>query len=200
MPRIPVVRSRTNPFHVTFRGNNRERFHLPLEEVWKILEEEVLYSVYQSGIQPHAVLLMPNHVHMSLSTPEEDIGKSMQGMLSRFTKRLNSTAGRSGRAFGAKYYGTLITHQEYWANVIRYIYQNPVRAGITVSVLDWPYSTLAGLTGAVRCVIPIFPFKDDLFELTSGPGLVDQLDWLQQTPSRDELEFLQKAFRKKELR
>ena len=197
MPRKPVIVSRTNPYHVTFRGNNREPFHLALQELWQVLETEVRYSVYQSGFQPHAVLLMPNHVHMSFSTPELDISETMQGLLSRFTKLINLRTERSGRAFGARYYGTLITNHDYWANMIRYIYQNPVRAKLCSSVQDWPYSTLPGLLGSAPCNIPVYPFKDDLFELTAGDGLMNQLDWLNKTPTKVEIEALTKAFRRR---
>ncbi len=199
MARKTVIYSTTNPYHVTFRRNNREPFRLPLERVWQILETEVRYSVYQSGIRPHAVTLMPNHGHISLSTPERSISHAMQNLLSRFTRRLNDESGNQDRVFGTRYHGTLITSQSYWANVIRYIYQNPVRAKLTRSVLEWPYTTLYGLVGSSRCNIPIFPFKDDLFELTSGAGLVEQIEWLEHAAPAYETALLTRALSRPEL-
>lgn len=187
MPRKKLIRSTTLPYHITARTNNREPFSCSLDQAWKCLtfalfETEILY-----GSRPHAFVLMPNHFHLLMSTPNEDLGVVMQRMMGSATKSINRVSGRTGRVFGAKYFQTLVDSPLYFAHAFKYIYRNPVRARLCETVEGYPLSTLACLGGERPLPMPLYyPYgRSDLLIIPKGP--VEQLRWLNQ-PFRAEIE------------
>jgi putative transposase len=108
----------------------------------------------------HALVMMPNHFHMLLSTPEEDIGRVMQHFMRSVTKTVNRNSGRSGRIFGARYHWSLIDTPLYYAHAFKYVYRNPVKARLVERVEDYPYSTLRSLLGADSARFALhYPFE-----------------------------------------
>jgi hypothetical protein len=48
---------------------------------------------------------------------------------------------RVGHLFQARHRAIICTNEAYLATLIRYIHQNPVRAGLVAKVRDWPWSS-----------------------------------------------------------
>ncbi|MFH1729820.1 MAG: hypothetical protein ABIA04_15515 [Pseudomonadota bacterium] len=61
---------------------------------------------------------------------------------SNLAKYLNYKNNKINQIFGSRYSATRIIHQEHTENIIRYIYQNPIKAGIAKSPFDYPFSSL----------------------------------------------------------
>jgi hypothetical protein len=139
------------------------------------------------GAQFHALVLMPNHIHILITTPNEDLGIIMQRLLMLLTKQINQLTGRSGRVFGSQYHWTLVDTAEYFANVFKYVYRNPVRAKLCDKVEEYPYSTLHGQLGSAPLPFPLYyPFGTDRFIFVpNGPEA--HLEWLNR-PFRSETE------------
>ena len=143
MPRRNLIRTSTIPYHVTSRSNNREWFDLPGDEVWQIAWEVFRYAYSRFPVDLHSFVLMSNHYHMLLTTPNADIDLFMQAFNKRFSDLLRERTRYINRMFGGPYHWSLVEDQYYLANVYRYIYQNPKRAGIVEKCEDYPYSTLS---------------------------------------------------------
>jgi len=90
---------------------------------------------------------MPNHFHLLITTPEADLGKVMQYLMQSATWTINSKAGRSGHVFGGRYHWTLVGTPLYFAHALKYVYRNPVKAGICENVESYSYSSLNILLG-----------------------------------------------------
>jgi putative transposase len=196
MPRKPLIRSSTLPYHVTARGNNREPFHLASEDVWKIFEAHCfeIYLLFQ--VQVHAFVLMNNHFHLLISTPHEDLGKVMMYFMRTVTRTINLRSGRSGRVFGARYHWSLIDSDLYFAHALKYVYRNPVRAGVCVRAEEYPFSSLAGVLGFRPLSFPLFfPFGCEGF-LKIPSELDDLLLWLNQPFRKEQQLAIQKALRR----
>lgn len=145
MPRKPLIRSKTHPYHVTARCNNREVFPSSLSEIWKIhcYELNEISEKFQCAI--HAFVLMPNHFHLLISTPNEDLGIVMQNFILSITKKINRNSRRTGRVFGSRYHWSLIDNEHYYDCALKYIYRNPVKAGLSQKVQDYSYSSMKNL-------------------------------------------------------
>lgn len=187
MPRKPLLRSQASPYHVTVRANNRERFPLSLEATWETLCNEVIFSQFQFGIELQQMVLMPNHLHMILTTPKDDIGIVMESFMRNFTKTINLKSGRSGRILGGPYFASIIQSDQYFTQAYKYVYRNPVKANLCSSVEDYEFSTLHGLLGLSH-----LPFPIHLPRLGCGKFLHDQthadfLKWLN-SPMQKELD------------
>ena len=155
MPRRRLERANDCPYHVTLRVNNREPFPIPLQKMWRILNQEIFFVQVLFGTRFHAVVLMPNHIHLLLTVPEADLGIVMNQFVSNLTRQTHLRSGRSGRLFGQRYHSSIIKTSRYYGHALKYVYRNPVKAKLSRSVENYPYSSLAGLFGkhALQCSI-----------------------------------------------
>ncbi|HAZ12381.1 MAG: hypothetical protein A2X86_04005 [Bdellovibrionales bacterium GWA2_49_15] len=142
MPRKKLIRSSTNPYHVTARSNNREWFYIPSSEVWEITQNLLRRSEKHFDIKLEAFVLMSNHYHMLVHTPKANIDKFMHFFNKNLGQKISRKAGRINRIFGASYKWNLILSQSYYDSVLRYIYQNPMRANLVERCQDYPYCNL----------------------------------------------------------
>lgn len=142
MVRKAIERSNKNYYHITARSNNREYFYLPQEIVWNIFmnELDILQSKYRIKIP--AFVMMSNHFHLLVLTPDENIDKIMYFFMKRTTLEIQRLSGRINKIYGGRYKGSIIKNFSYLVNVYKYIYLNPVKAKITSKAEFYPYSTL----------------------------------------------------------
>jgi putative transposase len=192
MPRKPLQRCAFLPYHVTARANNREAFHVPLPRLWKVIGSEAFHLTSVFGVEIHAFVLMPNHLHALLTVPERDLGIVMDVFMSSITRIMNLVSGRSGRVFGGRYHHSLIRDSRYFRHVLKYVYRNPVRAGLASSVEDYPFSTLHGLLGRSHLPFPISRTRAAMELNLPHSEPYDQLVWLNR-PFPSEAEALIRA-------
>lgn len=142
MPRKNLIRTSHFPYHITIRSNNRDWFQLELPEVWKICLESIQYALNKHPVDIQAFVLMSNHYHLQLWTPYCDIDRFMYFMNSSISKKIRDRTNRINRIFGDRYKWCLIQSEEHYKTVLKYIYQNPLRAKLCNRCEDYPYSTL----------------------------------------------------------
>ena len=90
----------------------------------KILEE-ALMCFQGERVEHHAWVIMPNHVHLLLKplSPLDKLIKSWKGVSARRMGR--------GSIWQPNYRDTLIRDGEHFANAVRYIRRNPVKAKLS---------------------------------------------------------------------
>ena len=86
----------------------------------------------KTGWRIHAYVLMPNHYHLLVETPEANLVKGMSWLQGTFTIRFNTRHKMTGHLFGGRYKAILVESGPagYFRNLIDYIHLNPVRAGL----------------------------------------------------------------------
>ncbi|MES2525740.1 MAG: transposase [Bdellovibrionota bacterium] len=141
MPRNPVIRSNEHFYHLTGRSNNKEDFFLPTPEVWEIMMRELNKLQRESELKISAFVLMNNHFHLLALTPNEPIDRVMYFFMKNVTKKMQKRTGRINKIFGGRYKGCLIDNSKYLLNVYKYIYRNPVAAGMVERAEEYPFST-----------------------------------------------------------
>jgi len=142
MPRKKLIRSDQFPYHVTSRSNNKEWFYIPIECVWSYCNTLLNEGKIKFNVQIDAFVLMRNHYHLCIRTPESNIDLFMRYFNKNLAQNIARHAKRINRIFGGPYKWSLITKEAYYLNVIRYIYQNPLRANIVDFCEQYPYSDL----------------------------------------------------------
>jgi len=182
MPRKNLIRTREHVYHITSRSNSKEWFYIPSQECWKICLELLEKGQRDFQIELHAFVLMSNHYHLMLRTPHCDIDKFMHFFNKTLSSRINMSAGRINHVFGGNYKWSIIDSQGYYANALKYLYQNPVRANLAQSVESYPYSTLIGS----RC---------ESLKVTSFLPRFD-LNWLNQIYDSNESMRLRKGLKR----
>ena len=197
MPRKPLIRSAAHPYHVTARANNREPFKLDLESCWRVFMDHLveIEEIYQVKI--HAFVLMNNHFHLLLSTPTEDLGVIMQNFMRSVTRSMNSKSKRTGRVFGARYHWSLVHSIEYYDSVVKYVYRNPVKAGLTEFVEDYHFSTLKSLVNNTKSRVNLCPpFSEK--EIIPAGEIGEYLRWLNQAFRNEDDEKINAGLKKTE--
>jgi putative transposase len=152
------------------------------------------------GARIHASVLMSNHLHLLISTPEQDLGEVMAYFGRSMTRTFNRVSGRTGHLFGGRYHWTLIQSPLHYAYATKYVYRNPVRAGITSTVEQYPYSSLHGLLGLGTLTFPIH--YSELEGQGAGSMLYEfdpLLRWLNQPFRKELLEAIDRGFKRKVL-
>jgi putative transposase len=127
-------------FHITARTANDLYFEVPISTVWKECLEKLKAAQLAYPLDIHSFVLMNNHYHMLIYTPEANIDKFMHFFNKNLAQNIARHAGRINRIFAANYKWTVISSQDYYLNVVRYIYQNPIRANLVKKIEDYPYS------------------------------------------------------------
>lgn len=166
------------PYHVSVRSNSQEWFTLPMDEVWNIFSRYLYFVTLAYGLRIHSFVLMNNHFHMLVTTPEANLDKAMEYLLRETSKMIGRETDRIHKIFESQYHKSLIRSRLHYSHAYKYVYRNPVEAGICKKVEDYPYSTLRGLLGVEQLVIPTF----DNMDLIVNAG--KQLNWLN-TPYPD---------------
>lgn len=142
MPRRPLIRNAIYPYHVTIRCNNKEWFDLPMKVVWDICLRAMRVANHKHPVKIRAFVLMQNHYHLIIRTPNCDLDKFMYEFNKGISKRIRKRNGRINRIFGDRYKWTLINSLEYFNNALKYVYRNPIKSGSAIKAEDYPFSSL----------------------------------------------------------
>lgn len=116
-------------YHVLNRGNYRA-WLFKTEGSKHAFEECLLAACERSGWRLHAFVLMGNHYHLALETPQGNLVAGMQWLQSTFANRFNKLRGERGHLFQGRYKSLLVEEGPALGMVCDYIHLNPVRAGI----------------------------------------------------------------------
>lgn len=197
MPRKPVILSDQCPYHLTARVNNRDAFPIEMSEVWEIFSRDLYALSFLYNFRLHSAVLMPNHFHLIVSTPDKNLSAGMKFFMQQLTRDITFAARRSNRVFGKRYHWSIIQDRFYFWNAFKYVYQNPLRANLCTRVEDYPFSTLNGLVGGNHLLIPIVPElgRDSLFVGDLNEGKV--LEWLNTRFEETAEERLKSGFHKR---
>ena len=79
------------------------------------------------GLRIYAFVLMSNHYHLLVCTPQGNLSKAMQRLQSSYSTWFRVRHGVSGHVFGGRYKAPLVDGDAYLLGVSRYIHLNPVR-------------------------------------------------------------------------
>ncbi len=117
-------------YHVMCRGDRRENIFEDGADRACFLE--TLAQVCQrTGWKIHAYVLMRNHYHWLLETPQANLVAGMRWFQSCLTARYNRRHRKAGHLFQGRYKAMLVeAGSGYFATVSDYIHLNPARAGL----------------------------------------------------------------------
>jgi putative transposase len=140
MPRRPR-RELPDPglFHITARGVNRSL--IAFDDVDSAaLHRLVLQAAERCGWTYDVFTLMSNHFHLVMPTSLESLSAGMHWLMGTYAQRINRRHNRTGHLFENRFSAWVVRDEEHWLEACRYVLENPVKAGLCESVLDWPWS------------------------------------------------------------
>lgn len=142
MPRKPIIRTSQFAYHVVARCNNKEPYPLDLPVVMGIYKKQIAECEKQYGFVTHVFVLMNNHFHWIVSTPNCNLDDGMKPFMTKTSKRISFYCEKQNHLYGGRYKWTLLNSHRYFHNAFRYVLQNPLRAGVCNDVRNYPYTSL----------------------------------------------------------
>jgi putative transposase len=132
-------------YHVLDRGDRREAIFRDDEDRRRFLKT-LGEACARTGWRVHAFVLMGNHYHLMIETPQANLVAGMRWLQTTVTIRYNARHRLSGHLFQGRYKAVVVDSQEsrYFAVLSDYIHLNPIRArmiGLDERLFDFPWSS-----------------------------------------------------------
>ncbi len=147
MPRTARKISRTGIYHVMLRGIGRQVIFEDKEDGRRFLE--ILRKCKeQIGLKIHAYCLMTNHVHLLVQTDgKETLGNALRRAENAYVYWYNTKYQRTGHLFGDRFRSETVEGDISFLRTLRYIIQNPMKAGMEDAPGTYPWSSYGAYTG-----------------------------------------------------
>ena len=153
--------SQSGLYHIIFRGISRQNIFEEVTDYIK-LKEIIKRVLKETKAELYAYCFMTNHVHLFLKENiMGDISKIMTKILSHYATWFNIKYLRSGALFSNRYKSEPVEDERYYIGLIRYIHQNPLKAGMVSSIENYPYSSYGEYTENI-CDITNINFTLDM--------------------------------------
>ncbi len=138
MSRGPREYSENGVYHVMFRGANKQDVFFDKRDYEKFLEI-LLKLKEKKKFELYAYCLMTNHVHLVIKENElRDISDIMKRLIAEYTQWFNYKYERTGSLSENRYKSCAVKSDEYFMHLVRYIHQNPSKAGLAnVDEYQW---------------------------------------------------------------
>jgi hypothetical protein len=136
---------------------------------------------------------MKNHFHLLASDPKLNLSKALRWLMTETSREIGRRTGRKNRVYGQRNFKCLISNYHYYLHAYKYIYRNPVEAYACPRVEDYPYSTLHGLLGKRKLVIPV---EEDLLFADFERNLI----WLNMSVEKNDWDSVRGALHKSEFK
>lgn len=116
-------------YHVINRGNYRRDVFGTIGAA-QAFEQTLAETCLRYQWRLHAYVIMRNHFHFALETPQPNLVDGMHWLQGTFATRFNRFRGERGHLFQGRYQALLVEDAAALARVIHYIHLNPIRAKI----------------------------------------------------------------------
>lgn len=127
-------------YHLTSRGNAKCRIFK--DDFDRDMLLDIIKSAHDRfGFVIHAFVLMDNHYHLLMETPDANVCASMRHINGVYTQAFNRRHKVVGHLFQGRYKAFVVDRDAYYLELIRYIHLNPWRAGIVRRLNDFKYSS-----------------------------------------------------------
>ncbi len=116
-------------YHIMNRGDRREPIFKDDADRQRFVET-LAEACAKTGWQIHAYVLMPNHFHLVVETPQPNLVAGMKWFLGTYTGRFNRRHKLFGHLFSGRYKSLFVdgSGSGYLKSVCDYVHLNPARA------------------------------------------------------------------------
>ena len=139
MPRCARVKSESGFYHVIAKGSGGQNLFEGVYD-YRAFLELLAKACEKGGVHAIAYCLMSNHVHLLLEDAEGHLGEVMKSVLTGYAQRFNKLGDHVGHVFQQRFKSQPIEDEGYLLRAIRYIHNNPAKAGICAA-RDYPWSS-----------------------------------------------------------
>jgi len=140
---MPRVSRRDTPgswHHVMSRGIAK-RTIFECRDDFRYFLSVLAREVRRGLIEVHAFALVQNHPHLLLCSPVGQLSRAMEHILRSYSRWFNRRRGRDGPLFRGRFKSKRVDSDAYRSLLVRYIDDNPVKAGLALHSAAYPYGS-----------------------------------------------------------
>ncbi|MDT8858927.1 transposase [Alkalihalobacillus sp. MEB130] len=145
MPRKARTKSRSGIYHIMLRGINKQLIFEDDEDKRRFLEVLKRYKE-RCHFQLYGYCLMNNHVHLLMREGDEPLSLILKRISSSYVYWYNNKYDRFGHLFQERFKSENVEDRAYFLTVLRYIHQNPLKAGLSPDVFDSSWTSIQEYT------------------------------------------------------
>lgn len=180
-------------YHALNRGNNRDRVFFGDADYGAFLHA-LGQTKERYPFRLYAYCLMRNHFHLVL---QPDAGQSISHILQSLTVahtwRYHKSRRSSGHVWQGRFKSPVVDQDAHLLVVLHYVESNPLRAGITKDLAEYPWSSYhAHALGVADSLLDAVPGWEELAKTEKGRQGYWQR-WLHTPHTEKELAALRKA-------
>ena len=122
------------------RGINQQNIFVDNEDNRRFIDtldryrKEIKYEIY-------GYCLMGNHIHLLIKEGKEPLSNTMKRIGTSYVYWYNWQYNRKGHLFQDRYKSEPVEDDDYFLTVLRYIHQNPLKAGLVNSLDSYKWSS-----------------------------------------------------------
>ena len=143
MPRIARVVAVEYPHHITQKGNYQQAVFDSEEDYIQYLQWLKDYC-HKYSLKIWAYCLMSNHVHfIGVPMKNYSLSRTLNTLHMRYSQYFNQKKKVKGHLWQGRFYSCVLDERHLYA-AIRYVENNPVRAGIVEKPYEYKWSSARG--------------------------------------------------------
>lgn len=143
--------------HVVLRGFNYERVFNDEQDRRKFLEilRQITHPIDENGapLPPYCTIyaycLMSNHIHILLAEGTEQMPDTVERISEAYINYYNNRYERQDPLFTERLHSRVVDNVGYFLIALRYIHQNPVKAGIVERPSQFQWSSFREYDGSI---------------------------------------------------
>lgn len=151
MPRRSGQKSSSGIYHIMLRGVNKQTIFEDEEDKTRFIETLKKYKDI-CKYEIYSYCLMDNHIHLLLKESEESISKAIKRISSSYVYWYNLKYERCGHLFQERFKSENVENKAYFLTVLRYIHQNPIKAGLAKNVFKSNWTSINEYISKVNLV------------------------------------------------
>ena len=176
--RIPRQAARSGYYHVVVKGDGGQAIFEDDADRQTFLRLAERYFA-EAGISVMAWCLMENHVHLILRDGSNELSAAMHRLETAYARHYNDRAGRVGHLFRERFMSSPIESDAYLLEAVRYVHNNPEKAGVCRAE-EYPWSSYRAyatpgfaceLTVDTSVVLEMLGGEKNFVEFTAERGL-----------------------------
>ncbi|HAS73223.1 MAG TPA: transposase [Clostridiales bacterium UBA8960] len=140
MPRQVRKQSELGLYHVMLRGNNKQVIFQDDDDYRKLL-----FTLYdcrlETDLSIYAYCIMSNHIHLLINERTHTMSDFIKRVAAKYVLWYNTKYERCGHLFQGRFRSEPIQNTYELYNVMRYIHQNPYKAGIESEISSYRWSS-----------------------------------------------------------
>ncbi|MBP2638629.1 MAG: Transposase like protein [Firmicutes bacterium] len=140
MPRQARKKSESGIYHLMVRGINKQSIFEEDDDRQRFLQTLGHYKMLSNYLL-YGYCLMDNHVHLLIKETNEPLAQVVKRISSSYVHWYNQKYERCGHLFQERFKSEAVETEEYFLTVLRYIHQNPIKAGIIPAFGEYLWSS-----------------------------------------------------------